>query len=133
MLSSNENSWNCKCKCVSQQTHKARWAFISKYKHDQYIKRLGLDISENESNSGLIKKLMIKKTNNNLMTEQIIMVNEVVYDKEKKQIIVQTKENNKPKSAKSAKSKSHKQKNLKKKDSHILIEKNLLELRDLIN
>lgn len=130
----NENLWNCKCKCVSQQAHKSRWSFISKYKHEQYIKRLGFDILENESNSGLVKKLMIKKTNNNLQTEQIIMVNKVVYDKEKKQIIVQTKEKNKPKSIKSKDNISHKSINpIKKKDLDIIIEKNLLELRDLIN
>lgn len=124
MISTNDNLWSCKCNCVSKQAHKSHWAFVSKcskYRYLQNMKRLDLDILENETKSGLVKKLMIKKTQINKNTEQIIIVNKVVYDKEKKQIIVETNETNKLSEAKS----------IEKKVPLIIIQKDLLELRDL--
>ena len=42
VMSDNSPKWNCKCGCISKQSHRSRWAFISKHKCNHFIKRKNL-------------------------------------------------------------------------------------------
>jgi hypothetical protein len=127
MKSNVEKIWNCKCKCVSKYAHKARWAFVSKSKKRYSSKYDNLKILNENTSSNLVKKLLLKKTNSksNIESSQVILVKKVRYDEKKKQIIVDETVDNNIDGVTNKTNKTNK--------STVLIEKDLIELKDLFN
>jgi len=114
--------WNCKCRCVSKQSHRSRWAFITRYKYQSKLINSNLNfINDETTTNGLINKLCLKRTNQNFESEQIINVKRVRYDETTKKIIIETNEIKK----------TNKKIN-KLVLSKIVIENGLLDLRELI-
>lgn len=136
MKSNIDKTWNCKCKCVSKFAHRARWAFVSKYKKKYSSKYDNLKILNNETNNCLVKKLLLKKTQSNIKTNQVILVKKVRYDEKKKEIIIEETINNDNLNLDNKANKANKangKKSVLHKESSVLIEKDLMELKDLLN
>lgn len=112
--------WKCKCKCTSKHSHKARWAFISTYNrnYSSKYKNAHLNKEDLDSETSLVKKLKIKRTIDN--QEQYVPIKKVKFDEITHQIVLEIDEQ--------SQSKQKKEKQLNK----MIIEKDLVELRDLI-
>ncbi len=82
------SQWNCKCGCVSKYSHRSRWAFISKYKHNSLTKYKNIQ-EENQSNNSLINKLLLKRTNSNTESIRFVPVKKVKYDSATGKIIIE--------------------------------------------
>lgn len=129
-MSGCDEVWKCKCGCASKHSHKARWAFISTYKrnYSSKYKKAVVDNDDLNVESNLVKKLKIIHTRSN--NEQYVPIKKVKYDEITKQIVVEIDE---PKQHEQHK--QHKQKKAKKNTNEIkkmIIEKELVELRELI-
>lgn len=136
-MSGCDEVWKCKCGCASKHSHRARWAFISTYKrnYSSKYKKANWDKDDLNTESSLMKKLKIihGKTNNN--QEQYVPVKKVKFDKITNQIVVEIEEPEQSKQSKQFKqSKQKKVKQTKKITNGIkkmMIEKDLIELREL--
>ena len=123
-MSNCNETWKCKCGCISKYSHKARWAFISKYKCNYLSKYKKINLNNLGDESSLINKLKIKKSTNN--QEQFIPVKKVKYDENTCQMVVEIEKSEL--SNQIAQSKQKKTKRLKK----IIRQKDLVELRELL-
>lgn len=127
-MSGCDEVWKCKCGCVSKYSHKARWAFISTYKrnYSSKYKKANWDEEDLNTESNLVKKLKIihEKTNNN--QEQYVPIKKVKFDEITRQIVLEIEEPEQSKQKKAKQSKKNTNK-IKK----MIIEKDLIELREL--
>ena len=119
--------WKCKCGCASKYSHKARWAFISRYKsnYSSKYKKANWNKDELDTESSLVRKFKIIHTRTNNNQKQYIPIKKVKFDEITQQIILEIEEPKQPKQPK----KSKKNINITKK---MIIEKDLIELRELI-
>lgn len=125
-MSGCDEVWKCKCGCASKHSHKARWAFISTYKrnYSSKYKKANLDKDDLNTESNLVKKLKIIHTRSNNNQEQYVPIKKVKYDEITRQIVLEIEE---PEQVKQKKTK--KNTNVINK---IIIEKDLVELRELL-
>lgn len=119
--------WKCKCGCASKQLHRLRWVLISKYKCNYSFKHKKTNWIDDDLNSesSLVRKLKIKRTNNNL--EQFIPVKKVKFDEITQQIVVEIEE-----IQQSIQPIQSKQKKVKKNKNNLLISKDLIDLREFL-
>lgn len=124
-MSGCDEIWKCKCGCTSKQSHKSRWAFISTYKrnYSSKYKKANWDKDDLNTESSLVKKLKIIHANTNNNQEQFIPVKKVKFDEITRQIVVEIEEPEQHKQKKAKKSKD--------KIKKMIIEKELVELREL--
>lgn len=128
--------WNCKCKCVSKQAHKTKWAFVSMHKKNYYSKcakytKYGQEDLNNES--ALVKKLFKKNSLNQQNNKQIIPAKRVKFDEVTQQIVIELVDEKTTHPAKLIKSKIPvKLKKAKNNKNNMVVSKNLIELRELL-
>jgi hypothetical protein len=127
-MSGCDDVWKCKCGCASKHSHKARWAFISTYKrnYSSKYKKANWNKEDLNTESSLVKKLKIINARPNDNQEQYVPIKKVKFDEISNQIVVEIEE---PKQYKQKKAKQSK-KNTKG-DKKMIIEKDLIELREL--
>lgn len=127
-MSEYNNVWKCKCGCTSKHSHKAHWAFISKYKrkYSSKYKKVNWDKDDLNTESGLVRKLKIIHTRSNNNQEQCVPVKKVKFDEITRQIVLEIEE---PKKSKQPEKPEEQQ---KVKKNIMIIEKDLIELRELI-
>lgn len=115
-MSGCDEVWKCKCGCASKHSHKAHWAFISTYKRNycSKYKKANWDKDDLNTETSLVKKLKIIHANTNNNQEQFIPVKKVKFDEITRQIVVEIEEPE------------------QKKPEKVIIEKDLVELRELI-
>ena len=120
-----KEKWKCKCGCISKQSHKSRWAFISKYNRNYSFKYNNLKKDDLNSESSLMKKLRIihSKTNNNL--ELCVPNRKVKYDEITKQIVLDIEKSEQIESSEQIEQIKVKQ------QKKIIIKKDLIELNKL--
>lgn len=128
-MSGCDEVWKCKCGCTSKHSHKARWAFISTYKRNYSSKytKANWDNDDLNTESNLVKKLKIIHTRTN--NKQYVPIKKVKYDEISKQIVVEIDEPKRHELKKAKKNANKKNTNEIKK---MIIEKELVELRELI-
>lgn len=93
MSSDSDNIWKCKCGCVSKQSHRSRWAFISRYRKNCSFRYTDINLNINKpSSSSLINKLTLGRKNihTNTEYEQTIFIKKVKFDEKTKKIIIET-------------------------------------------
>jgi hypothetical protein len=90
-----ESKWSCKCGCISKQSHRSRWAFISRYKCNHLTKYKNI-IEDEQSNNSLINKLLLKRTNSDKESIQFIPVKRVKFDVNTGKIIIEENSNKEP-------------------------------------
>ena len=120
--------WKCKCGCVSKQSHRSKWAFISRYSrnYSSKYKNINWDKDDLNSESSLVKKLKIIHTSTNNNQEQIIPIKKVKYDEITQKILleIEDSEQSEPKKKVIEPKKIIEQKK-------IIIGKDLIELSEL--
>lgn len=128
-MSGCDEVWKCKCGCASKHSHKARWAYISTYNYSSKYKKANLDKDDLNTETSLVKKLKIIHTRPNNNQEQYVPIKKVKFDEISNQIVVEIEE---PEQSKQSKQKKTKQsKKITNGIKKMIIEKDLIELREL--
>lgn len=130
-MSKSDEIWKCKCCCVSKQSHRGRWAFISTYKHNNFskYKKINCDQDDLNSESRLVDKFRIKRNIEN--HEKLIPVKKVKFDEITNKIILEIDEEKQPKKTKSKQYKQLKKISNSEQVQQIIIQKDLIDLREL--
>lgn len=121
------NRWVCKCKCLTKQQHKSKWAFISRYKKP----KLNYLYEFDEKNSSTVNKFFL---NNNLnivlpikKVKFDILSGKIIIDQDKQIDELTNTDNFINEHAKESENK------LNENSCEKIYEKDLIELKDLFN
>lgn len=127
-MSGYDDVWTCKCGCASKHSHKAHWAFISRYKrnYSSKYKKANWDNDNLNIESSLVKKLKIIHVNTNIDQNKYVPIKKVKFDKITQKIVLEIEEPKQPKQPKQKKAK----KNINE-ITKMIIEKDLIELKEL--